>query len=109
MQLSRDQRIVGELLESPENLQPPQRGLERLNGDAATLFSEINGVDAVPTAVQIEQTERVTADWNGLAARWRELREVEVPQLNRALAKGRLPRLVPDTEPPRDLNFADED
>ena len=100
---------ISELLESPANLQPPRRGLERLNGDAAMLYGEINGVDAVPTAVQSEQTERVAADWHGLDPRVRQLREVEVPQLNRALARARLPRLLPDTEPPRDLNFADED
>ena len=100
---------IGELLESPEELQPRPRGLERLNGDAAALYGQINGVDALPTAVQNQQTERVIADWHDLEQRWRRLREAEVPQLNRALTKARLPQLVPDTEPPRDLNFADEE
>jgi hypothetical protein len=80
-----------------------------LNGDAAALFGEINGVDALPTAVQLEETKRISADWHDVEPRWRQLRDVEVPQLNRLLAKARLPRLVPDSEPPRDLNFADED
>jgi photosystem II stability/assembly factor-like uncharacterized protein len=108
-QMHQLERHIGELLESPEKVQPPRRGLERLNGDAGTLYGEINGVDAVPTAVQGEQTERVTADWHDLEPSWRQLREIEVPQLNRALGKARLPQLVLDTAPPRDLNFADED
>jgi photosystem II stability/assembly factor-like uncharacterized protein len=100
---------IGELLESKEKVQPPRRGLERLNGDAAILYGQVNDVDAVPTAVQSEQTERITADWRELEPRWQHLRDVEVPQLNHALAKARLARIVPDTAPPRDLNFADED
>jgi hypothetical protein len=100
---------IGELLEPPAKAEPARRGLERLNGDAAALYGEINGADAVPTVVQKEETERVTADWHELEQPWRQLREVEVPQLNRALAKAGLQRLVPDTDPPRDLNVADED
>jgi hypothetical protein len=108
---------LGELVEPPENKQPEdgskavssRRGLERLNGDVATLYGQINDVDAPPTAVQIEETARAKADWHVLDQTWRQLREVEVPQFNRTLAKARLPRLVPDSAPPRDLNFADED
>jgi len=75
----------------------------------ATLYGQINDVDAVPTAVQIEETARAKADWQTLEPRWRQLREVEVPQLNRKLAQARLAQLLPDSQPPRDLNFADED
>jgi hypothetical protein len=99
---------IGELLQSPGK-QPSSRGLERLNGDVAVLYGQINGVDAVPTRVQGEQTERASADWRGLEPQWRRLRDVEVPQVNRALAKARMARIEPNSEPPRDLNFADED
>jgi hypothetical protein len=101
---------LAELVESPgKNAEPSRRGLERLNGDVATLYGQINGVDAAPTAVQIAEAERVNADWHGLEPTWRHLQDVDVPALNRALAKARLPRIVPDQAPPRDLNFADED
>jgi len=99
---------VSELLESADKGEP-RRGLERLNGNAATLYGELNGVDASPTAVQITETGRVVADWRSLEPRWRQVQDVEVPALNRALVKARLPRIVPDAAPPRDLNFADED
>jgi len=101
---------LAELVESPgKNAEPSRRGLERLNDDVATLYGQINGVDAAPTAVQIAEAERVNADWHGLEPTWRHLQDVDVPALNRALAKARLPRIVPDQAPPRDLNFADED
>jgi len=99
---------IAELLESDQG-EPRRRGLERLNGDVAVLYGQIDGVDAAPTAVQIEESERVNADWQSLEPKWRRLQEVDVPALNRALAKARLPRIVPDSAPPRDLNFADED
>jgi photosystem II stability/assembly factor-like uncharacterized protein len=99
---------IAELLESDQG-EPRRRGLERLNGDVAGLYGQIDGVDAAPTAVQIEESERVNADWHSLEPKWRQLHDVDVPALNRALAKARLPRLVPDSAPPRDLNFADED
>jgi photosystem II stability/assembly factor-like uncharacterized protein len=100
---------IGEIVEPPEKTTPASRGLERLNGDVATLYEQVNGVDAPPTAAQIEESRRASADWHDLEQRWRQLRDVDLPQMNRALAQARLPRLSPDTEPPRDLNFADED
>jgi photosystem II stability/assembly factor-like uncharacterized protein len=99
---------ISELVESAKG-EPARRGLEQLNDDAAGLYGQINGVDAVPTAVQLEETGRVDAEWQALEPKWRRLHDVDVPAVNRALAKARLPRIVPDSAPPRDLNFADED
>jgi hypothetical protein len=111
---------IEELMGSAENKAPPEsesadhvapavRGLERLNEDVATLYGQINDVDALPTTVQKVEARRARADWQTQEQRWRQLRETEVPQLNRTLAKARLPPLIPDAEPPRDLNFAYED
>ncbi len=111
---------IGALLEAPTAAAPTaaalagaapvaQRGLERLNGDIAALYGAINGVDARPTTVQTDAAGRAGADWRDLDRRWRQLRDVELTMLNQQLAKARLPRLLPDAEPPRDLNFADEE
>ncbi len=100
---------IGALLEPAADVQPARRGLERLNGDVAALYGAINGVDALPTTVQIQEISRAGADWRDLDQHWRQLREVEIPALNQELAKVRLPQLIPDSEPPRDLNFADEE
>jgi hypothetical protein len=100
---------IAALMESSDKSEPPRRGLESLNGDASALYGPINGVDAAPTVAQMEAVEHVSADWHALEQTWKQLHDVEVPALNRALTKARLPRLVPDAAPPRDLDFADED
>ncbi len=100
---------IGALVEPPQDAQTAGRGLERLNGDVATLYEQINGVDAPLTRVQSEETARAAADWHELEPRWRQLRDVPLASLNLALAKAKLPRLDPDLAAPRDLDFADEE
>ncbi len=85
------------------------RGLERLNGDVATLYAQVANVDAAPTAVQAAETERALKEWAALEPAWRRLRDDEIAGLNRTLVKLHLPRLREDLEPPRNLDFADED
>jgi hypothetical protein len=105
---SLDQHI-GALIGSADDGDAPHRGLETLNGDFATLYTQVTGVDAAPTAVQVAETDRALAEWQALEDRWQHLRDDEVVGLNRVLVKVPLPRLRPDLEPPRDLDFADED
>ena len=102
-------RHIGELLESADDGDAPHRGLESLNGDLATLYSQITAADAAPTTVQVAETNLALGAWQGLEVRWQHLRDDEVTGLNRVLEKVPLPRLRRDLEPPRDLDFADED
>ena len=55
------------------------------------------------------ETELALKDWSGLEAGWRGLRDGDIAELNRQLAKMRLPRVRADMEPPRNLDFADEE
>jgi hypothetical protein len=105
---SLDQHI-GALIESADDGGAPHRGLERLNDDVATLYMQVTAVDAAPTMVQVTATQLALAEWQGLDVRWRRVLNDEAASLNRQLAKVPLPRLRPDLEPPRDLDFADED
>jgi photosystem II stability/assembly factor-like uncharacterized protein len=100
---------VAALLESGEESAAPHRGLERLNGDVATLYAQVTDVDAAPTTVQAAETDLALKEWRGLEAGWRRLRDDEVVALNRDLGKARLLRLRADLEPPRDLDLADEE
>jgi hypothetical protein len=70
---------------------------------------QVTAVDAAPTMVQVTATQLALAEWQGLDVRWRRVLNDEAASLNRQLAKVPLPRLRPDLEPPRDLDFADED
>jgi photosystem II stability/assembly factor-like uncharacterized protein len=100
---------IAALLESADESAAPRRGLERLNGDFATLYAQVIGVDAAPTTVQALETDRAIKEWRGLEAGWQRLRDDEVVGLNRDLGKVRLPLLRSDLEPPRNRDFADED
>jgi hypothetical protein len=105
---SLDQHI-GALIESADDGGAPHRGLESLNGDFATLYTQVTGVDAAPTTVQVADSELALKEWQALEVRWQRLRDDETASLNRVLTKVPLPRLRPDLEPPRDLDFADEE
>jgi photosystem II stability/assembly factor-like uncharacterized protein len=100
---------IGALIEPADDGGAPHRGLERLNDDVATLYAQVTGVDAAPTPVQAADTQRALDEWQGLDVRWRQLVDDEAASLNRVLEKSSLPRLRPELEPPRDLDFADQD
>ena len=100
---------IAALLEPADASAARKRGLEHLNGDFATLYTLVTGGDAAPTAVQVTETELALKEWSEIAADWQRLRDDEVAALNRELDKVRLPRLREGLEPPRDLDFADEE
>ena len=85
------------------------RGLEHLNGDIATLYSEITAVDAAPTAAQLDASQLVLDEWAKYAAAWQRLQGTELAELNRSLAKRHVSRVREGLEPPRNLDFADEE
>ena len=105
---SLDQRIAA-LLEPADDGAAPARGLEHLNGDFATLYTQVTDADAAPTAAQVSETELALKDLSRIEAGWQDLRDRDVGELNRELLKVRLPRVRFDVEPPRNLDFADEE
>ena len=82
--------------------------LERLNGNLFTLYSQLSKADAQPTAAQLGELERELADWQRQEPQWQMLR-AECSGINRELKRARLPALITDSQPPRDLDFADDD
>jgi hypothetical protein len=100
---------ISTLLEPPDEGAARKRGLERLNGDFATLYAMVSAVDAAPTAVQVSETELALKEWSEIETGFHRLRDEELAALNRQLDQARLPRLREDLEPPRDLDFADEE
>jgi photosystem II stability/assembly factor-like uncharacterized protein len=99
---------ISALVESAESSAGAARGLERLNGDLSTLYAQVTGVDAAPSAVQAAETDRALTEWSALESRWQTLHG-EIAALSRDLVKAKLPPLRLDVAPPRDLEFADED
>jgi photosystem II stability/assembly factor-like uncharacterized protein len=87
----------------------PQRRLERLNGDIATLYGELSRADAPPTRAQLAEAERAIKDWQPLESEWARVRVPELAALNAELRKARLRALSIDLAPPRDLDLADQE
>ncbi len=97
---------IGALLEPGDESAAPKRGLAQLNGDFATLYTQVTDVDAGPTAAQLLESELAIEEWRALQSRWQQLRDGEVAELNGNLKSARLRE---DLEAPRDLDFADEE
>jgi len=84
-------------------------GLERVNGDIASLYNSVNAADAAPTLAQSHAADLAVQDWKSLAVTWQHIREDEVAALNRDLKQARLATLRLDLAPPRDPDQANEE
>lgn len=100
---------IATVLKPPEETHADQRGLELLNTDIATLYAQVERVDAAPTQVQVTETERAIADWHLIEGRWKQLRDVAMPAFNTELSTAHLPRLRTDLAPPRNADLADQE
>jgi len=97
------------LIEPPKDGGASHRGLESLNGDIATLYAQVTAADAAPTTVQASQSDLLFKEWQAVQATWQGLLNDELAGLNRGLGKVSLPNLRTDLEPPRDLDFANDE
>ena len=107
-QLSTVDSHAAALLEAPESEPATPPGLEQLDHNLTTLYAQTAGADAAPTAAQLSETERALTDWTRLQPRWQQLR-AETSTINQDLKRHHLAVLTADTEPPRDVDFADDD
>ncbi len=57
---------IGDLLEPPDAGGVAQPSLASVNGDFATLYAQVTGADAAPTAVQVAETDRCLKEWQAL-------------------------------------------
>jgi len=103
-----DERLATLIETSQEGL-PRGIGLESVNGRLAALYAQVTGVDAAPTAAQVADADLALAAWQALVDPWLQLRRTELAALDLGLRKAHLPPLRPELEPPRDLEFADEE
>jgi hypothetical protein len=100
---------IGDLSEPPDAGGAAPPGLTSVNGDFATLYAQVTGVDAAPTAVQVAETGRCLKEWQTLKEKWQHLRDDEVSSLNKELVKASLSKLKPELAPPQDLDSTDEE
>jgi hypothetical protein len=72
--------------------------LTRANAQVAALYSEVGRADAEPTAAQYEAATAAERDASDLVKRWEALQTSDLPALNHALDKAKLPRLQLESE-----------
>ena len=109
------QARLAELLGSTDKKQDPEQPqtapkklLPEVQGDIATLYTEVSRGDAAPTIAQLSATDTARRALAGLLSSWRQL-QADLPALNARLRSARLAPIRADLPPPRNLNVADAD
>ena len=85
------------------------RGLERVNGDIAGLYQQVEGADAAPTQAQRSAADSLSKDWQSIAASAAKIWQGDLAALNQALTKARLPIVRDDVQAPDEGESADEE
>jgi len=73
--------------------------LSRVNGEVGTLYQSIWQADAEPTSSQVKAAEKTEHESTEVLTRWRELKNTDVPALNKVLRQSQAPELKIETEP----------
>jgi hypothetical protein len=102
---------LGSLMEQGAGTQPvaTHRGLERVNGDFASLYTQVVNADAAPTQAQQSAADSLLQEWRSIAAASAKIWHDELAPLNQALARARLPELRSDAAAPEEGESNDEE
>lgn len=97
------------LMESGANAQGAHRGLERVNGDILSLYSQVLEADASPTQVQQSAADTLLKEWQSIAAASAKIWQDDLAPLNQSLTHARLPILRSDAAAPEEGESNDEE
>jgi hypothetical protein len=99
------------LMEQGVNVPPgaPHRGLERVNGDILSLYTQVLEADAAPTRAQQSAAESLFKEWQALAVASAKIWADELAPLNQALTRAKLPVLRSDAAAPEEGESNDEE
>jgi hypothetical protein len=86
-----------------------QRGLERVNGDILSLYTQVVNTDAAPTRAQHEAADSLLKEWQSLTAAAAKISQDDLAPLNQALMRAKLPTLRSDTAAPEEGPSTDEE
>jgi hypothetical protein len=106
------QKKVTEILEtakkSPENGEE-EVTLTKVNGAVSGLYGSGESADAAPTAAQTEAADKAGRDLSFVIKRWEQLKNVDLPALNRQLRNTSLPEISLEIVPEIDEEGRDEE
>jgi photosystem II stability/assembly factor-like uncharacterized protein len=71
----------------------PKPTLSRINGEAATLYSEVGRADATPSLAQTSAVAETEKTFAAVSAQWKQMKTVDLPALNKSLHDASLPEV----------------
>ena len=93
---------VGTILRGPTPAVPgaSEPTLTRANAAVDALYTGVGQADAAPTTAQINAAADTERDLSGLMKRWEEIKNSDLPALNRQLKGANLPEIHPESKAP---------
>ena len=85
------------------------RGLERVNGEILSLYTQVLEADAAPTRAQQSAADSLFKEWQSLAAASATIWQDDLAPLNQALTRAKLPVLRSDAAAPEEGESTDEE
>jgi hypothetical protein len=100
---------VGTILRGPTPAVPgaSEPTLTRANAAVDALYTGVGQADAAPTTAQINAAADTERDLSGLMKRWEEIKNSDLPALNRQLKSASLPDIHLESKAPTDESQAD--
>ena len=83
--------------------------LNRVNGEASTLYQQIWQADAEPTSSQLTALDAAEHARNEVMKRWADFKSTAVPELNRLLRDSHAPEVHIEEHPPQIESSVDEE
>jgi hypothetical protein len=106
------QEKVTQILEAPAKspkTAEPEITLTRVNGAVNTLYGSGESADAAPTQAQAEAANKLERDLSSVMKRWEQLKNSDLPALNRQLHGTSLPEVSLDLVQQIDVEGMDEE
>jgi hypothetical protein len=99
------------LMEQGANAQPSgaHRGLERVNGDILSLYTQVLNADAAPTRAQQSAADSLFTEWKLINAASAKIWQDELEPFNQTLSRAGLPTLRSDAAVPEEGESNDEE
>lgn len=87
----------------------PQLTLNRVNGEASTLYADVSRADATPTLAEVDATKVAEQDSEDVMKQWDAFKNSDLPTLNNLLRSAGLPEVRADAKPEGDSGGEDEE
>jgi hypothetical protein len=100
---------VGAILRAPMPTDPgsSEPTLTRSNAAVGTLYESVGQADAAPTAAQKSAAVDTERDLSAVMKRWEDIKQSDLPALNRQLKSANLPEIHLESKPPTGESQAD--